>query len=55
MLEIVSKLVSDELNATFDELLSYLITSKSPGDSVVLTVLREGQPIDVTLTLGARP
>ena len=29
--------------ATFDELLSYLITNKSPGDPVVLTILRDGK------------
>jgi len=40
---------------TFDDLLSYLITSKSPGDTVVLTVVRDGQLVDVTLTLGTRP
>ena len=40
---------------TFDELLSYLITTKSPGDTVVLTVLRDGEQVDVTVTLGARP
>jgi 2-alkenal reductase len=40
---------------TFDELLSYLTTNKSPGETVVLTVLRDGQPMDVTVTLGARP
>jgi 2-alkenal reductase len=40
---------------TFDELLSYLVTSKSPGDDVVLTVLRDGQSVDVTVTLGERP
>jgi len=40
---------------TFDELLSYLTTNKSPGDSVVLTVLRDAQPVDITVTLGARP
>jgi S1-C subfamily serine protease len=40
---------------TFDELLSYLVTNKSPGDTVVLTVLREGQPVDITVTLGERP
>ncbi|MFN8405074.1 MAG: trypsin-like peptidase domain-containing protein [Anaerolineales bacterium] len=40
---------------TFDDLLSYLITSKSPGDTVVLTVLRDGQLVDVTITLGERP
>jgi S1-C subfamily serine protease len=40
---------------TFDELLSYLTTSKSPGDTVVLTVLREGQSLDIPVTLGKRP
>jgi len=40
---------------TFDSLLAYLTTNKSPGDTVVLTVLREGQTMDVTITLGARP
>jgi len=40
---------------TFDELLSYLITTKSPGDTVVLTVLRNGENVDITVTLGARP
>jgi S1-C subfamily serine protease len=41
--------------ATFDQLLSYLVTNKSPGDSIVLTVLRGGQSTDVTVTLGKRP
>lgn len=41
--------------STFDELLSYLLTNKAPGDTVVLTVLRDGQPIDITVTLGKRP
>jgi len=40
---------------TFDELLSYLITTKSPGDTVTLTVIRDGQQIDVVVTLGERP
>jgi S1-C subfamily serine protease len=40
---------------TFDQLLSYLLTNKSPGDSVVLTILRDGQTQDVTITLGNRP
>jgi 2-alkenal reductase len=39
----------------FDDLLSYLTTSKSPGETVVLTVLRDGQPMDITVTLGSRP
>ncbi len=40
---------------TFDTLLSYLLTNKSPGDTVVLTVLRGGQKMDITVTLGKRP
>ena len=40
---------------TFDQLLGYLTTNKSPGDTVVLTILRDGQPMDITVTLGNRP
>jgi len=40
---------------TFDQLLSYLTLTKSPGDTAVLTVLRDGQPMDITVTLGTRP
>jgi 2-alkenal reductase len=40
---------------SFDELISYLVTNKSPGDTVTLTVIRDGQPQDITITLGARP
>jgi 2-alkenal reductase len=40
---------------TFDQLLSYLITTKSPGDTVVLTILRNSEQVDLTVTLGERP
>ncbi|MDP1713648.1 MAG: trypsin-like peptidase domain-containing protein [Anaerolineales bacterium] len=40
---------------SFDEMLAYLITNKSPGDTVVLTVLRGTEKVDVTVTLGKRP
>jgi 2-alkenal reductase len=40
---------------TFDELLGYLTTNKSPGDTAVLTVLRGNETLDITVTLGARP
>lgn len=39
----------------FDELLRYLINNKSPGDTLVLTVIRDGQKLDVPLTLDKRP
>lgn len=40
---------------TFDEMLSYLVTHKGPGDTVVLTILRGGEKVDVSVTLGKRP
>lgn len=40
---------------TFDQLLSMLYLNKSPGDTVVLTVLRDGKQMDITVTLGTRP
>jgi 2-alkenal reductase len=40
---------------TFDEMLAYLITSKGPGDSVVLQVLRGNEKVEVTVVLGSRP
>ncbi len=39
----------------FDELLAYLIDNKSPGDKVVLSVIRNDQKMDITVTLGKRP
>ncbi len=40
---------------TFDELLSYLITNKGPGDNVVLTILRGGDKVDIIVKLDKRP
>jgi S1-C subfamily serine protease len=40
---------------TFDEMLSYLITNKGPGDSVILQVMRGSEKVDVTVVLGSRP
>lgn len=40
---------------TFDTLLSYLLTNKSPGDTVVLTVMRGDQKMDINVTLDKRP
>jgi S1-C subfamily serine protease len=39
----------------FSDLLSYLINETSPGDQVTLSVLRAGEPLDLTVTLDARP
>ncbi len=40
---------------TFDEMLSYLITHKGPGETVVLTVLRGEEKTDISITLDKRP
>jgi S1-C subfamily serine protease len=39
----------------FDDLLRYLLLHKSPGDTIVLTVLRGSESVDITVTLGTRP
>ncbi len=39
----------------FDDLLRYLINNKSPGDTIVLTVLRGDQKIEIPVTLDKRP
>lgn len=39
----------------YGDLISYIMTNKSPGDEVVLTILREDQKKEVKLILGKRP
>jgi 2-alkenal reductase len=39
----------------FGDLLSYLMNNKSPGDQISLTIIRDNQQKEVTLTLGKRP
>lgn len=39
----------------FGELLSYLMTNTSPGDTITLTIVRDGEEMEVELTLGRRP
>jgi 2-alkenal reductase len=36
---------------TFNDLLSYLIHNKNPGDTIIMTILRDNQEIEVELTL----
>lgn len=40
---------------TFNDLIGYLVANKSPGDTVVLTILRDGEEINLELTLDKRP
>jgi 2-alkenal reductase len=39
----------------FGDLLSYLMENKSPGDVITVTILRDNQPKEVSITLGKRP
>ena len=39
----------------YDDLIGYLVDNKSPGDTIVLTVLRGDKKVDLTLTLTKRP
>ncbi|HML24782.1 MAG TPA: trypsin-like peptidase domain-containing protein [Aggregatilinea sp.] len=38
-----------------DDLVAYLVENTSPGDTVVLTIVRGEQTLDVNVTLGERP
>ncbi|RLT35966.1 MAG: PDZ domain-containing protein [Chloroflexi bacterium] len=47
--------INDNPVTRFDDLLVYLERYTSPGDSVTLTVLRDGRTIEVKVTLAPRP
>jgi S1-C subfamily serine protease len=40
---------------TYGDFIGYLIKNKSPNDTVVLRILRDGQEMDLQLRLGKRP
>lgn len=39
----------------FNDMLSYMILNKVPGDAMTVTVLRNGEQLDLVITLGKRP
>jgi S1-C subfamily serine protease len=39
----------------FDELLGYLVNNTTVGQTVTLTIVRDGQTMEVPVTLGERP
>lgn len=39
----------------FNDLITYLMHEKSPGDTVMLTIIRDNSEIELPLTLGKRP
>jgi S1-C subfamily serine protease len=38
----------------FSDLLSYMVNFKTPGDKIILTIIRAGEELDVEVTLGSR-
>jgi S1-C subfamily serine protease len=40
---------------SMDDLLAYLSSSTSPGETVTMTVFRDGESVNLPITLGARP
>lgn len=47
--------IDDRPVRVFGELLSYLMTEKSPGETVVMTIIRDKEEMQVEITLGKRP
>jgi len=47
--------IDDTEVRNFNDLITYLSMHKSPGDAIILTVLRDGEEAQIELTLGERP
>lgn len=47
--------IDDTEVRNFNDLITYLSMHKSPGDVIILTVLRDGDETQIELTLGERP
>lgn len=47
--------INDQAIFDIDDLVAYLVENTSPGDTVVLTIVRDGETLDLDVTLGARP
>ncbi len=47
--------INDQPVTEFDDLLGYIVTETAVNDTVTLTILRDGEPMTVDVTLEARP
>lgn len=47
--------INGEPIATYEDLLIYIALNTSPGDTVTLTILRDGETLELDVTLGERP
>ena len=52
--DIITNVDDQRVNKT-DDLLSYIETNKQVGDTVTMTILRDGKLIEIDLVLGSRP
>jgi 2-alkenal reductase len=52
--DLITAIDGEPINV-YADLIGYLMTKKSPGDKVVLSILRDGKEMQVTVTLGKRP
>ena len=47
--------INDQPVKVFDDLLAYVVRHTQVGEKVTLHIMRDGKPMDVTLTMQARP
>ncbi len=47
--------INGQMIHDIDDLVAYLVENTSPGDKVVLTIVRDDQTLDLDVTLGVRP
>jgi S1-C subfamily serine protease len=47
--------INQQVVRDIDDLVAYLVENTSPGDTVVLTIVRGDQTLDLDVTLGVRP
>ena len=47
--------IDDRTVKTYDDLMRYLVSNKGPGDTVILTVVRGEEQVEISLTLAKRP
>ena len=52
--DLITKIDSHSI-LNFSDFLNYLVTNTSPGDTVALTILRDGKELQLSATLVARP
>jgi S1-C subfamily serine protease len=47
--------INDQSVKVFDDLLAFIVRHTQVGEKVTLHIMRDGKPMDVTLTMQARP